>query len=69
MLPRKKLEILNLQTARNALKLLNPTTIMYFESFKIFYDPIRRTFLAPGGRGGGAACAPRASPLPTGLGT
>ena len=47
MLPRKTSEILDPQTAENALKLSVLASPHYFVSFQIFYDPIRETFLAP----------------------
>ena len=55
------------ETAENAWKLSILPSPRYFVSFEIFYDPIRRTFLAPGGGGGvGVHPIPR-TPLPTGL--
>ena len=58
MLPWKKIENLYLQTAGNALKLSILPSPCYFASFlKIFYNPIRWIFLAPGGGGGGGVRA------------
>ena len=49
MLPRNNFEILDPRTAGNALKLSILPSPRYFVSFKILYDPIGQTFLAPGG--------------------
>ena len=43
-------EIWDPQNAENALKLTILPSPRYFVSFYIFYDPIRWTFLAPGGK-------------------
>ena len=48
---RKKIRNLRFSNCWKCTEIINPTiTNVIFVSFKIFYDPIRRTFLAPGGR-------------------
>ena len=57
----KKLQNLRFSNCWKCTEIINPTiTNVIFVSFKILYDPIRRSFLAPGG----AACAPRTPPPP-----
>ena len=47
----KKLQNLRFSNCWKCTEIINPTiTNVIFVSFKILYDPIRRTFLAPGGR-------------------
>ena len=62
MLLQKKVEIGGLQTTGNALKLSILPPPRHFCIILNTYDPIRRTFLAPGGVG-----AHPTHPLPTGL--
>ena len=59
MLPQKNIKNLRSSNCWKCIEIANPTNVHHinFVPFKIFYDPIRRTFLAP---------APRTS-LPTGL--
>ena len=56
---REKIRNLRFSNCWKCTEIINPTiSNVIFVSFKILYDPIRRTFLAPGG----AACAPRTPP-------
>ena len=51
MLLPEKIRNLRFSNCWKCTEVINPTiTNVIFVSFKIFYDPIRRTFLAPGGR-------------------
>ena len=57
---REKIRNLRFSNCWKCTEIINPTiSNVIFVSFKILYDPIRRTFLAPGG----AACAP-CTPFP-----
>ena len=50
MLLPEKIRNLRFSNCWKCTEIINPTiTNVIFVSFKIFYDPIRRTFLAPGG--------------------
>ena len=61
MLLPEKIRNLRFSNCWKCTEIINPTiTNVIFVSFEIFYDPIRRTFFAPGG----AACAPHAPPPP-----
>ena len=49
MLPRKNFKISDSQISGNALNFLFFQSSHYFVSFQIFYNPIKRAFLALGG--------------------
>ena len=51
MLLPEKIRNLRFSNCWKCTEIINPTiTNVIFASFKIFYDPIRRTFLTPGGK-------------------
>ena len=58
----EKIRNLRFSNCWKCTEIINPTiTNVIFVSFKILYDPIRRTFLAPGG---GGVRTPRTPPPP-----
>ena len=60
---RGKIRNLRFSNCWKCTEIINPTiTNVIFVSFKILYDPIRRTFLAPGGRRAHPAHSPPPPP-------
>ena len=65
LFPGKKVKNLRFSKCWKCTEIINPTiTNVIFVSFKILYDPIRRTFLAPGGRRAHPAHSPTPPPPP-----